>query len=158
MKNHSKLFRAALAALVIGSGIYGCSPSSSVDADRNKQEGDKFLSSNMQKPGVTTTPSGLQYEVLKEGTGASPKATDTVTVNYRGSFITGGEFDSGQGISFPLNGVIPGWTEGLQLMKEGATYKFTIPPALAYGERGAGRVIPPNATLVFEVDLVKVGK
>lgn len=158
MKNHSKLFRAALAALVIGSGIYGCSPSASVDANRNKQEGDQFLSNNMQKPGVTTTPSGLQYEVLKEGTGASPKATDTVTVNYRGSFITGGEFDSGQGISFPLNGVIPGWTEGLQLMKEGAKYKFVIPPELAYGARGAGRVIPPNATLVFEVDLVKVGR
>ncbi|MGZ8216542.1 FKBP-type peptidyl-prolyl cis-trans isomerase [Methylomagnum sp.] len=158
MSNHSNLFRATLAALVIGSGIYGCKPSSSVDADRNQQEGTKFLSENMKKPGVTTTPSGLEYEVLKEGTGASPKATDTVTVNYRGSFISGGEFDSGQGISFPLNGVIPGWTEGLQLMKEGAKYKFVIPPELAYGERGAGRVIPPNSTLVFEVDLVKVGK
>jgi FKBP-type peptidyl-prolyl cis-trans isomerase len=138
-------------------GLSAC-VKSSADAERNKQEGSKFLAENRQKPGVVTTPSGLEYQVLQEGTGASPKATDMVTVNYRGSLISGGEFDSGQGISFPLNGVIPGWTEGLQLMKEGAKYRFFIPPELAYGERGAGRVIPPNATLVFDVELVKVGK
>ncbi|MDV3240342.1 MAG: FKBP-type peptidyl-prolyl cis-trans isomerase, partial [Methylocaldum sp.] len=86
----------------------------------------------------------------------SPKATDTVTVNYRGSLISGQEFDSGENVSFPLNGVIRGWTEGLQLMKEGAKYRFFIPPELAYGERGAGRVIPPNAALIFDVELVKV--
>jgi FKBP-type peptidyl-prolyl cis-trans isomerase len=96
--------------------------------------------------------------VLQQGQGAMPSATDTVTVNYRGTLIDGKEFDSGNGISFPLNRVIPGWTEGLQLMKEGARYRFFIPSALAYGERGAGGAIPPNADLIFEVDLIKVGQ
>lgn len=155
MKSILGPIRPALAALLV-LGISGC-VQSSADAERHKQESNKFLSENRQKPGVVTTPSGLEYQVLREGTGATPKATDTVTVNYRGSLVSGSEFDSGQGISFPLNGVIPGWTEGLQLMKEGAKYRFFIPPELAYGERGAGRVIPPNAALIFDVDLVKVG-
>lgn len=156
MKYLSKpMIRPVLAAL-IALGLHGCMPTSQ-DAERNKQEGARFLGENRQKPGIATTASGLQYEVMKAGNGASPKATDTVTVNYRGSLLTGAEFDSGEGISFALNQVIPGWTEGLQLMKEGAKYKFYIPADLAYGETGAGRVIPPNATLIFEVDLVKVG-
>lgn len=129
----------------------------SVDSEQQKQQSVAFLAENAKKPGVSTTPSGLQYQVLQEGKGASPIATDQVTVNYRGSLITGAEFDSGDGISFPLNGVIRGWTEGLQLMKEGARYRFFIPSDLAYGAEGAGRVIPPNAALIFEVELVKVG-
>lgn len=109
---------------------------------------------------VQTTASGLQYEVITEGTGKRPKATDTVVVHYRGTFPDGKEFDSSykrmEPISFPLNGVIAGWTEGLQLMTVGSKYKFTIPPQLAYGKRGAGGVIPPNATLIFEVELIDI--
>ncbi len=109
---------------------------------------------------VQTTASGLQYEVVTEGQGAKPKATDTVLVHYRGTFPDGREFDSSykrnEPISFPLNGVIAGWTEGLQLMSVGSKYKFTIPPQLAYGTRGAGGVIPPNATLLFEVELLEI--
>jgi FKBP-type peptidyl-prolyl cis-trans isomerase len=111
---------------------------------------------------VKTTASGLKYEVITEGTGAKPKATDTVVVHYRGTFPDGKEFDSSykrmEPISFPLNGVIAGWTEGLQLMSVGSKYKFTIPPELAYGKRGAGNVIPPNATLIFEVELIDIDK
>ena len=129
----------------------------SVDGEQQKQQSAAFLAENGKKPGVTTTASGLQYQVIQEGKGAMPAATDRVTVNYKGSLITGAEFDSGDGISFPLNGVIRGWTEGLQLMKEGARYRFFIPADLAYGSEGAGRVIPPNAALIFEVELVKVG-
>jgi FKBP-type peptidyl-prolyl cis-trans isomerase len=124
------------------------------------EKGEAFLKENATKEGVKTTPSGLQYKVLVEGRGKSPKATDTVTVNYRGTLIDGREFDSsykrGEPISFPLNGVIPGWTEGVQLMKEGAKYQFTIPSKLAYGSRGAGGVIGPDETLIFEVELLKV--
>jgi FKBP-type peptidyl-prolyl cis-trans isomerase len=109
---------------------------------------------------VQKTKSGLQYEVLTEGTGAKPKATDTVLVHYRGTFPDGREFDSSykrnEPISFPLNGVIAGWTEGLQLMPVGSKYRFTIPPHLGYGARGAGGVIPPNATLIFEVELLEI--
>ncbi len=133
----------------------GCSKA---DPAQNKKAGEAFLAENAKKEGVMTTPSGLQYQVLRPGEGLQPKASDSVTVNYSGSFITGGQFDSGENITFPLNGVIPGWTEGLQLMKEGAKYRFFIPPALAYGESGAGRVIPPNSTLIFEVELVKVNR
>jgi FKBP-type peptidyl-prolyl cis-trans isomerase FkpA len=124
------------------------------------QDGQRFLKENATKPGVTTTASGLQYKVLKEGTGRSPKATDVVAVNYRGTLINGKEFDSsyksGKPIEFPLNRVIPGWTEGVQLMKEGAKYEFYIPPNLAYGSRGAGGVIGPDETLIFEVELLTV--
>jgi len=109
---------------------------------------------------VVTTGSGLQYEVLKEGSGASPSATDNVTVHYRGTLTNGTEFDSSykraQPATFPLNRVIPGWTEGLQLMKEGAKYRFTIPSKLGYGPRGMPPTIPPDAVLVFEVELLKV--
>ncbi len=124
---------------------------------KNTSDGEKYLADNKNKPGVKTTASGLQYKVLKEGTGASPKETDTVTVNYRGTLIDGTEFDSsykrGEPATFPLNRVIKGWTEGLQLMKVGAKYQFVIPPGIAYGERAAGQ-ITPNSTLIFEVELL----
>ena len=109
---------------------------------------------------MKTLPSGLQYKVIATGTGKSPTASDTVTTNYKGTLIDGTEFDSsykrGQPATFPVTGVIPGWTEALQLMKEGAKWQLFIPPNLAYGERGAGREIGPNATLVFEVELISV--
>lgn len=128
--------------------------------DENKAEGAAFLAENGKKEGVITTKSGLQYKVLTEGEGAAPSATDNVTVNYKGTTIDGNEFDSsykrGTPATFPLNRVIPGWTEGLQLMKEGAKYQFYIPSDLAYGSRGAGRDIGPNSTLIFDVELIKV--
>lgn len=151
-----KILLNTMAAAVLALSTAGCAPTSA-DAERNQQESAKFLEQNRQQPGIAVTASGLQYQVLKEGSGAMPKATDVVTVNYRGSLWSGKEFDQGEGISFPLDRVIPGWTEGLQLMKEGAKYRFYIPPELGYGERGAGRAIPPNAALVFEVDLIKAG-
>src|SRR5947208_346482 len=125
---------------------------------KNASEGTKFLEENKKKEGVKTTASGLQYKAIKDGTGAQPKATDTVTVNYRGTLINGTEFDSsykrGEPASFPLNGVIKGWTEGLQLMKVGSKYQFFVPPNLAYGERTVGPDITPNSTLIFEVELL----
>ena len=128
--------------------------------EKNSTEGTKFLEENKKKPGVKTTASGLQYKVIKEGTGAQPKATDTVSVNYRGTLINGTEFDSsykrGQPVTFPLNGVIKGWTEGVQLMKTGAKYQFFIPSDLAYGARAMGPDITPNSTLIFEVELLEV--
>jgi FKBP-type peptidyl-prolyl cis-trans isomerase len=124
--------------------------------------GQKFLADNARKPGVKTTASGLQYEVLSEGKGAHPKATDMVTVNYRGTLINGDEFDSSyarkQPASFPLNQVIPGWTEGVQLMTVGSKYKFYVPAQLGYGEAGAGGKIGPNETLIFEVELLSIDK
>lgn len=129
-------------------------------ADKNKAEGEKFLADNKNKPGVKTTADGLQYKVLKEGSGASPKETDTVSVNYRGTLIDGTEFDSsfkrGEPATFPLNKVIKGWTEGVQLMKPGAKYQFFIPAALAYGERRVSADLGPNSTLIFEVELLNV--
>ena len=123
-------------------------------------EGKVFLEENARRPEVTQTKSGLQYEVLSEGSGRSPKATDTVKVHYTGRLIDGTVFDSsiqrGTPLVFPLNQVIAGWTEGVQLMKEGAKYRFFIPYLLAYGERGAGSSIPPYSTLVFDVELIKV--
>ena len=125
-----------------------------------KQDGEKFLAENGKKEGVITTASGLQYQVLREGNGQSPKATDTVECHYEGTLIDGTKFDSsydrGQTATFPLNQVIAGWTEGLQLMKEGGKYRFFIPYELGYGERGAGASIPPFSTLVFVVELVSV--
>ena len=125
-----------------------------------KQDGEKFLAENGKKEGVITTASGLQYQVLREGNGQSPKATDTVECHYEGTLIDGTKFDSsydrGQTATFPLNQVIAGWTEGLQLMKEGGKYRFFIPYELGYGERGAGASIPPFSTLVFDVELVSV--
>ncbi|MCB1226903.1 MAG: FKBP-type peptidyl-prolyl cis-trans isomerase [Verrucomicrobiales bacterium] len=129
----------------------------------NLAKGEKFLADNAQKEGVTTTASGLQYKVVKSGPGESkhPAATDTVLVHYKGTTIDGSEFDSsykrGQPIGFPLNRVISGWTEGVQLMKEGDTFEFYIPAQLAYGARGAPGAIGPNETLIFQVELLRVG-
>ncbi len=129
----------------------------SIMAQSALEKGDAYLHENSTKEGVKTTASGLQYKVLQEGTGASPKATDTVQVNYRGTTIDGKEFDkSSTPIEFPLNHVIAGWTEGVQLMKEGAKYEFYIPSKLAYGRRGAGGAIGPDETLIFQVELIKV--
>jgi len=123
-------------------------------------EGKVYLEQNAKREGVTQTKSGLQYEVLTEGTGKSPKATDTVRCHYEGRLLDGTVFDSsykrGEPADFGLNQVIPGWTEGVQLMKEGAKFRFHIPYLLAYGERGAGAQIPPYSTLVFDVELIKV--
>jgi FKBP-type peptidyl-prolyl cis-trans isomerase FklB len=131
-----------------------------VVGDKTKQEGDAFLATTKSKAGVKTTASGLQYEVLKEGTGAAPKPTDEVTVNYEGTLLDGTIFDSSykrnEPATFPVNGVIPGWTEALQLMKPGSKYKLYIPASLAYGDKGAGGAIGPNATLVFQVELLSV--
>ncbi|MDO4497331.1 MAG: FKBP-type peptidyl-prolyl cis-trans isomerase [Bacteroidales bacterium] len=125
-----------------------------------REEGEKFLAENAKKPGVTVTASGLQYEVLTEGTGKQPKATDTVRCHYEGTLIDGTIFDSSykrnEPCDFGLNQVIKGWTEGVQLMKEGAKYRFYIPFNLAYGERGAGGSIPPYAALIFDVELIEV--
>jgi len=126
----------------------------------NKQEQTKFLEENKKKPGVTTTESGLQYEVLTPGYGPQPTAEDVVRVHYKGSLINGTEFDSsysrGEPIEFPLNGVIRGWTEGLQLMNTGSKYRLVIPSDLGYGPEGFGPQIPPDATLVFEVELLDI--
>ena len=126
--------------------------------DKNKAEGTKFLEENKKKEGVKTTASGLQYKVLKDGNGAQPKATDTVTVNYRGTLINGTEFDSsykrGQPATFPVNGVIKGWTEALQQMKVGSKYQLFIPSDLAYGERSVSPELAANSTLIFEVELL----
>ena len=125
-----------------------------------QEAGQAFLAANAKKEGVVTTATGLQYKVLENGTGSRPKATDTVKVNYKGTFIDGKTFDSsydrGEPISFPLNRVIPGWTEGVQLMPVGSKYEFYIPYNLAYGDRGAGGVIPGYATLIFVVELLAI--
>lgn len=131
-------------------------------ADDNLAAGKKFLEENKKKEGVKTTSSGLQYKVVRPGKGPKPKATDTVTVHYRGKNLKGEEFDSsysrGQPATFAVNGVIAGWQEALQLMKEGAKYEIVIPADLAYGVRGAGQKIGPNEVLVFDVELLKVGR
>ena len=125
-----------------------------------REDGERFLAENAKKEGVTVLPSGLQYMVLKEGEGKKPKATDKVKCHYEGTLPNGTVFDSsyrrGEPAVFPLNGVIAGWTEGVQLMAEGAKYRFFIPYHLAYGERGAGQSIPPYAALVFDVELIEV--
>lgn len=130
-------------------------------AEKNKKEGETFLAENKKKPGVKTTHSGLQYKVIKEGDGPMPKIKDTVVAHYAGTLIDGTEFDSsikrGQPSSFPVSGVIAGWTEALQMMKTGSKWQLFIPSNLAYGERGAqGTTIGPNATLIFEVELISV--
>jgi FKBP-type peptidyl-prolyl cis-trans isomerase FklB len=129
-------------------------------AKKNKKEGEAFLAENKKKEGVKTLPSGLQYKVIKAGTGKKPKSTDNVTTHYRGILINGTEFDSsylrGQPISFQVNGVIPGWAEALQLMEEGAKWRLFIPSNLAYGEQGKGGVIGPNMTLIFEIELISI--
>ena len=130
--------------------------------EANKEKGETFLEANKAKEGVTTLESGLQYKILKKGTGASPKATDTVKCHYKGTTIDGKEFDSsyerGEPATFVLNKVIKGWTEGLQLMKEGGKWQFFIPSELAYGERGSGPHIGPNEVLIFEVELLGIEK
>ena len=129
-------------------------------AQAAKAEGENFLAENAKKPGVKTLPSGLQYQVLREGNGRKPTATDEVECHYEGTLINGQVFDSsyrrGETATFGLNQVIKGWTEGLQLMQEGAKYRFFIPYNLAYGEQGAGQAIPPYAALIFDVELIKV--
>ena len=126
----------------------------------HKEAGEKYLAENAKKDGVITLPSGLQYQVLKEGNGKKPTAKDTVMCHYEGFLIDGTVFDSsvqrGEPATFPLQQVIAGWTEGLQLMQEGAKYRFFIPYRLAYGEGGAGQMIPPFATLIFDVELIQV--
>lgn len=128
--------------------------------EENQAAGKEFLLENAKRDGVVTTASGLQYEVLAQGSGASPKATDEVTVHYHGTLTDGRVFDSsverGQPATFPVNGVIPGWIEALQLMNVGSKYKLFIPSDLAYGERGAGQMIGPNSTLIFEVELISI--
>jgi FKBP-type peptidyl-prolyl cis-trans isomerase FkpA/FKBP-type peptidyl-prolyl cis-trans isomerase FklB len=129
-------------------------------AEKNKAEGEKFLAANRSKPGVKSTPSGLQYQVMKEGNGPKPAATSRVKVHYVGTLIDGTKFDSsydrGEPAEFTLNGVIAGWTEALQLMSPGAKYKLFIPSNLGYGDRGSPGPIGPNATLIFEVELLEI--
>ena len=129
-------------------------------AEKNKTEGETFLAENKKKEGVTTLPSGLQYKVIKAGTGKTPKAEDTVVTHYRGTLLDGTEFDSsikrGEPATFNVKEVIPAWTEALQLMKVGDKWQLFVPAALGYGEEGAGRMIGPNATLVFEVELLEI--
>jgi FKBP-type peptidyl-prolyl cis-trans isomerase len=129
-------------------------------AEENRQRGAEFLAENAQKPGVHTTPSGLQYEVVSEGTGPKPRSSDTVSVHYEGSLLNGEIFDSSyarnEPTEFALDEVIPGWTEGIQLMSVGGTYRFVIPSGLAYGEQGYGNIIPSNSTLIFKVELLKI--
>jgi FKBP-type peptidyl-prolyl cis-trans isomerase FklB len=131
-----------------------------VEGATNKKEGDAFLAANKGKEGVVTLPSGLEYKILKEGTGPKPAASDSVVCNYRGTLINGTEFDSsykrGQPATFPVTGVIKGWTEALQLMPVGSKWQLFIPPDLAYGERGPGPEIGSNSTLVFEVELLSI--
>ncbi len=139
------------------------SAAASEASPKNKQDGEAFLAANKSKPGVQTLPDGLQYKVLKEGTGPMPTAADTVTVKYKGSLIDGKVFDSsdaqpGGTLSFPVSGVIHGWTEALQKMKVGSKWQLFIPSDLAYGERGAGTDIAPGSTLLFDVELVSISK
>jgi len=129
-------------------------------AEKNKKEGEAFLAENGKKEGVVTLPSGLQYKIIKEGDGQTPKDTDMVTVNYKGTLLDGTEFDSsykrGNPSTFAVKGVIPGWKEALKLMKVGSKWQLFVPAGLAYGEKGAGGAIGPNATLLFEVELVSI--
>lgn len=145
---------------LILAGITVFSIANATTPEENKTQGAAFLAENAKKPAIKTTASGLQYEIITPGKGSkSPSASDNVTVHYKGTTLDGNEFDSsysrGEPATFPLNRVIPGWTEGVQLMTEGAKYRFFIPSELAYGERGAGP-IGPNATLIFEVELIKI--
>lgn len=132
----------------------------SMAGEDNRKEGEAFLAENKKKEGVVTLPSGLQYKILKAGEGKKPTAADTVEVHYRGTLINGTEFDSslrrGQPITFKVSGVIPGWQEGLKLMPAGSKWQLFIPPRLAYGEQGSGQKIKPNATLIFEVELLAI--
>ena len=133
-----------------------------LEGEKNREEGEAYLAENGKRSGVVATSSGLQYEVISRGSGEKPGPQDMVSVHYEGALIDGTVFDSsyarGDPVDIPLNGVIPGWAEGLQLMNEGSTYRFVIPSDLAYGPSGAGDVIPPNATLIFKVELLSIIK
>ena len=156
--------------LTLAFGLFaGCSPKENApeaapkaDASSSSDPGEAFLAANAKKDGVTTTTSGLQYKVLKSGTGASPKATDQVKVDYTGTTIDGKVFDSsvqrGQPAVFPVNAVIPGWVEALQMMKVGDKWQLVIPAKLAYGEQSPSPAIPPNSVLIFEVELLDIEK
>lgn len=156
------------AALLVGLGLVLVAPYStavladSMSSTAAQNPGAAFLAANKLKPGVVTLSDGLQYKVIKEGTGPMPTDTDTVVVDYSGKLIDGTEFDSsykrGQPATFPVNGVIPGWTEALKLMKAGSTWELYIPADLAYGVQGAPPVIGPNQTLIFQVHLIEVKK
>lgn len=159
MNRFTRLSSYMVVALVIG--ISGMGKWVDVSATEDaKQRGEAFLAENAQREGVVALPSGLQYEIIEDGKGASPKKSDTVTVHYRGTLIDGTEFDSsykrGRPATFKLNRVIKGWTEGLQLMKEGGKRRLFIPSNLAYGKRGAGNLIGPGETLIFEVELIRI--
>jgi FKBP-type peptidyl-prolyl cis-trans isomerase len=160
-KNRRWIILAALVAIIPAIWITQNNKQSEPSPTGDPMEaGKKFLSENASKPGIKTTPSGLQYEVLTEGTGPKPSATSTVEVHYEGRLLNGMIFDSSykrkESISFPLNRVIPGWTEGLQLMPTGSKYRLYIPSELAYGARGAGADIPPNSALIFDVELIAI--
>ncbi|WP_419185545.1 FKBP-type peptidyl-prolyl cis-trans isomerase [Crenothrix polyspora] len=155
---HAKLL-SVITVIVIGLSMF--SMANAGTPDENKAAGAAYLATNAKKAGISTTASGLQYEVVTKGTGTkNPAATDKVTVHYKGTTIDGKEFDSsysrGEPIAFGLNQVIPGWTEGVQLMTEGAKYRFYIPSELAYGENGAGGAIGANEALIFDVELIKI--
>jgi FKBP-type peptidyl-prolyl cis-trans isomerase len=136
------------------------SEKSNMVAEKNKKEGEAFLAENAKKEGVVTLPSGLQYKIIQQGSGRKPKLTDEVTTHYRGTLLDGTEFDSsykrGEPTSFPVNGVISGWTEALQLMPVGSKWQLFIPSNLAYGMRGAGGTIGPNAALIFDIELIAI--
>ncbi len=146
--------------LILLIGINMFSMANAKSAEENKKAGAAFLAENAKKEGVVTTASGLQYKILKQGDGAKPSAADNVTVHYEGKTLDGKVFDSsykrGTPATFPLNRVIAGWTEGVQLMQEGSKYRFYIPSDLAYGPRGAGSDIGPNETLIFDVELIAI--
>jgi len=149
-----------LMAFFMGAAGYWIMQNKEIDMGDPMEAGKKFLEENGKKEGVKTSASGLQYEVLREGAGPKPGATSTVEVHYEGRLINGKVFDSSyqrnETISFPLNRVIPGWTEGLQLMPTGAKYRLYIPSELGYGARGAGADIPPNSDLIFDVELISI--
>ncbi|MCF6253014.1 MAG: FKBP-type peptidyl-prolyl cis-trans isomerase [Methylococcaceae bacterium] len=157
MKNIRHRVVVSLTVLLIGFTMF--SMANATSSEENKAAGKAFLAENAKKENIITTASGLQYEILTKGEGPSPSATTSVTVHYRGTTLDGKEFDSSYSrnapATFPLNRVIAGWTEGLQLMNVGAKYRFYIPSELAYGARGAGGSIGPNETLIFDVELLK---
>lgn len=157
LKGDSTLFKSEFAVEYFRNYI---TKAQEVEAEAKKAAGIQFLNENKTKEGVVTTASGLQYQVITPATGPKPTSVDSVKVHYQGFLVDGTKFDSsvdrGEPITFPLNGVIPGWTEGVQLMSVGSKYKFFVPSELGYGERGAGNVIPPFATLIFEVELLDI--
>jgi FKBP-type peptidyl-prolyl cis-trans isomerase FkpA len=159
MTRRNTLFATATVAIALISTLTACAEGTKPE-DAKTEPAAPAAAEKKETGKVTTTASGLKYEILKDAEGPKPSATDQVTVHYKGTLVDGTEFDSsygrGQPATFPLNRVIKGWTEGVQLMSPGAKYKFTIPPELGYGAGGAGGKIPPNSTLIFEVELIKI--